>query len=100
MNEAIEKMVNKSYSKDTYASQSEADKKVYTYCGVTLQGSNSIYYYRTEDETLCIGDKVVVPAGPDNKETVGEIVTVEKHRRKTAPYSVEKTKSILRRAER
>lgn len=99
MNEAIEKMVKKSYSNGDCSSQNETDQKVYTYCGVTLTGSNSIYYYRTEDETLCIGDKVVVPAGPDNKETVGEIVTVEKHRRKTAPYPVERTKSILRKVD-
>ena len=29
----------------------------------------------------------------------GEIVTVEKHRRKTVPYPAENTKTILRRAE-
>lgn len=93
-------MAKKYYSKEDCASQSGTDQKVYTYCGVALPGSNSIYYYRTEDETLCIGDNVVVPAGSDNKETVGEIVTVEKHGRKTAPYPVERTKSILSRAER
>ena len=50
----------------------------------------------TNDTTLKIGDKVVVPVGSKNEEVVAEIVSVEQHTRLTVPYPVEKVKFILR----
>ncbi|MCD8237764.1 MAG: hypothetical protein LUC92_00260, partial [Clostridiales bacterium] len=70
------------------------DKTVYTYCGVAFEGSDRLYHYRTEDNSLTVGDMVVVPVGNKGEEAVVEIQTVEKHRRKTAPYPVESTKLI------
>ncbi len=75
----------------------DTDMTVYTFCGVVFSSSSQIYHYRTDDDSLRVGDVVVVPVGRDGKEEVAEIVTVEKHRRRTAPYPVDKAKFIKRR---
>ncbi len=72
----------------------DTDKTVYTFCGVIFQYGSAIYHYRTDDDSLSIGDLVIVPVGNDGKEAIAEIVTVEKHRRKTAPYPVDMAKFI------
>lgn len=72
---------------------------VYTFCGVVFPYGGTVYHYRTDDDTLTVGDTVVVPVGNDGKEAVVEIVSVEKHRRKTAPYPVDKAKFIKERFE-
>lgn len=74
------------------------DKTIYTFCGVVFLNGNKRFYYRTDDETLTIGDRVLVPYGRSNRIMIAEIVCVEKHRRPTAPFPVDKTKRILRRA--
>lgn len=74
----------------------ETDMTVYTFCGVSFGGNGTIYHYRTDDETLSVGDKVVMPVGNEGKESIAQIETVQKHRRKTAPYPVDKAKFIIR----
>ena len=64
-----------------------------------FENSSTIYFYRTNDDSITVGDYVVVPVGRDEKETIAEVVTVQKHRRATAPYPVDKAKYILRRLE-
>lgn len=73
---------------------SQTDKTVYTFCGVMFENSPTIYHYRTNDDTITIGDLVVVPVGRDGKEAIAEVVTVQKHRRATAPYPVDRAKII------
>lgn len=75
------------------------DKTVYTFYGVQFPYSEKLYYFRSTDDTLDIGDKVVVQTGPEQRDTVVEIASVEKHRRATAPYPVDKAKFIVRRVE-
>ncbi|MCD7793232.1 MAG: hypothetical protein LUG92_07480, partial [Oscillospiraceae bacterium] len=72
----------------------DTSRTVYTFCGVTFLNSSTVYYYRTDNDSLDIGDMVVVPVGGNGKEEIAEIVTVEKHRRRTAPYPVDKAKFI------
>lgn len=72
----------------------QTDKTVYTFCGVMFENSPTIYHYRTNDDTITIGDLVVVPVGRDGKEAIAEVVTVQKHRRATAPYPVDRAKII------
>ena len=72
------------------------DKTIYTYCGVLLSGSSRPYSYRTNDKTIQIGDTVIVPYGPDNKEIEGKVVSVGQYTRLAVPYPVEKTKMIIR----
>ncbi len=73
-----------------------SDKNIYTYCGVALPFSSRPYSYRTDDETIKIGDTVIVPIGEDQKEMKGTVVSVGQFMRVAAPYPVEKTKFILR----
>lgn len=77
----------------------QSDKAVYTFCGVLFENSPTIYFYRTNDDSITVGDYVVVPVGRYEKETIAEVVTVQKNRRATAPYPVDKAKHILRRLE-
>lgn len=74
------------------------DEEVYIFLGVSFEGSEKYYFYLADDDCYEIGDKVVVPAGPDNIEAIGEVVTIQKHRRKTAPFQIEKTKYVIERA--
>lgn len=69
---------------------------IYTYCGVILPFSSRQYNFRTEDETIQIGDKVVVPVGKDDKETEGTVVSVGQYMNIAVPYPIEKTKVIIR----
>lgn len=96
----VQKRQRKAYnsSKKQYSDPlAETDMTVYTFRGVSFGGNGIIYHYRTDDETLAVGNKVVVPVGNDRKEAVAEVITVQKHRRKTAPYPVDKAKFIIRR---
>lgn len=79
--------------------KAEADMAVYTFCGVMFAGGNTVYYYRTDDDSINIGDMVIVPVGEDERELAAEVVSIERHRRKTAPYPVDMAKFILRRKE-
>lgn len=69
------------------------DKTVYTFCGVRFPGWQRVYYYRTGDETLAVGDQVLVP-GRDGP-TPAEVVSIQKHRRDTAPYPVDRAKFVV-----
>lgn len=71
----------------------ETDTTVYTFCGVMFPRWQRVYHYRTEDETLTVGDKVLVP-GRDGP-TEAEVVSIEKCLRKTAPYPVDRAKFVV-----
>ncbi len=75
------------------------DKTIYTYCSVVFQETNRPYHYRTDGENIKIGDKVVVPVGPDNEERIATVTSIEKHMRISVPFPVEKTKKIIRKIE-
>ena len=78
----------------TYADPlAKTDRTVYTFCGVRFPQWQRVYYYRTEDESLTVGDKVLVP-GRDGP-TPAEVVSIEKHRRDTAPYPVDRAKFVV-----
>lgn len=69
------------------------DDTVYTLCGVAFPHSSQPYHYRTEDMTIVVGDKVLVPVG--DKETVGKVVSVGQYMRISAPYPIDKIKFII-----
>lgn len=75
------------------------DKTEYTFCGVTFLHGRQIYYYRTDDETIAAGDRVIVPVGNAGKTIVAEAAVVEKHTRATAPYPVDRAKFVLGKAD-
>lgn len=76
----------------------ETDTTVYTFCGVMFPRWQRVYHYRTDDETLAVGDKVLVP-GRDGP-TEAEVVSIEKCLRKTAPYPVDRAKFVVGRCEK
>lgn len=71
------------------------DMAIYIYCGVLLPFSNRPYSFRTEDETVQIGDTVIVPVGKENEAMEGKVVSIGKYMRSGVPFPVEKTKFIL-----
>lgn len=75
------------------------DKTVYPFCGVVFLNSEGVYHYRVEDTSLTIGDLVIAPVGRDNRRLVAEIVSVEQHTRRSAPFPVDKAKFIIGRYE-
>lgn len=54
------------------------------------------YYYLTEDDSIEIGDFVLVPAGKYNHEAVVEVVNIEYFSEENVPFPIEKTKRIIR----
>lgn len=74
------------------------DKSIYSYCGVLLSYSSQPYYFLTEDETIQIGDTVIVPVGEKSNELKGTVVSVGKYTRIAVPYPLEKTKKIIGKA--
>ena len=71
----------------------------YIYCMVRLPNSYRLYSYRTENETLQVGDMVDVPVGQDNDVICGKIEKIGYYNEGNAPYPVHKTKLIIRKHE-
>ena len=66
------------------------------FCNVTFNEGGRTYCYLADTDDYCEGDRVVVPAGPLNEESVVRIESIEYHPAKEAPYPLEKIKHILR----
>lgn len=68
----------------------------YIYCSVVFEEGQKSYYYLTEDDSIKIGDFVIVPTGKDNREVVVEVVNIEYFSEDNVPLPIEKTKRIIR----
>lgn len=68
----------------------------YIFCSVEFTDGGKTYYYITEDDTIEVGDLVVVPAGKDDHTAIVEVVDIEYFQKDAAPFPVEKTKRIIR----
>ena len=66
------------------------------FCSVEFEDYGRTYCYLADSDDYSVGDKVVVPAGPDDVESVVTIKSIEYRQSEDAPYPVEKTKHILR----
>lgn len=71
-------------------------KSEYIFCSVIFGEGYKSYYYLTEDDSIEIGDFVLVPAGKDNHEAVVEVVNIEYFCEANVPLPIEKTKRIIR----
>lgn len=71
-------------------------KSEYIFCSVTFDEGYKSYYYLTEDDSIEVGDFVLVPAGKDNHEAVVEVVNIEYFSKENVPFPIEKTKRIIR----
>lgn len=66
------------------------------FCSVAFDEGCKSYYYLTDDDSIEVGDFVIVPAGKDNHEVVAEVVNIEYFSEENVPLPVEKTKRIIR----
>jgi len=66
------------------------------YCGVEFYEGGRIYHYRTNDLTICVGDRVLVPAGRTNEQKEVTVRTVDFCKRDSPLYPLDKTKEIIR----
>lgn len=70
-------------------------KSEYIFCSVTFDEGYKSYYYLTEDDSIEIGDFVLVPAGKDNHEAVVEVVNIEYFDEENVLLPIENTKEII-----
>lgn len=71
-------------------------KSDYIFCSVTFDEGYKSYYYLTDDETIEVGDFVLVPAGRENHEAVVKVVNIEYFNKENVPLPLEVTKRIIR----
>lgn len=71
-------------------------KSDYIFCSVVFEDPYKSYYYLTDDDSIDIGDFVIVPAGKDNHEAIVEVIHIEYFSEADAPFPVDNTKKILR----
>ena len=71
-------------------------KQDYIYCSVEFDAGYKSYYYIADDDSIEVGDYVVVPVGKDNHQSVAEVVKVEFFAEEDVPLPIEETKHIIR----
>lgn len=64
-------------------------------CKVQFSGSFKHYTYRTDDETLAVGDEVDVPVGRNNDTNQARIVEIGYFDEYEAPFPLERIKKII-----
>lgn len=72
------------------------DKTIYEFCGVSFGNHSHPYHYLTGGVDVSIGDQVEVPSNRPEGVNIGTVVSVSKHLRSSAPYPVDRAKTILR----
>ena len=67
----------------------------YIFLSVRFGEYGKTYYYLTEDDTIQVGDQVVVPVGSEGKERIVEVAKKEYYSSDRVPMPIEKVKSIV-----
>lgn len=65
------------------------------YCTVNYNNNTKGFYYQTTDDTLAVGDVVIVPVGKDNTRREATIKKIEYFTEDTVPFPIGTTKHIL-----
>ncbi|MEG2686583.1 MAG: hypothetical protein RR954_05615 [Christensenellaceae bacterium] len=68
----------------------------YIFCSVEFEDCGKSYYYLTNDDTLIVGDLVVVPVGNKERTSIVEIVDIEYFSENNVPFPLDEVKHILR----
>lgn len=68
------------------------------YCMVTFSKQGNAYAYRSDDESISAGDRVIVPVGEHNTERTGRVEAVNRYLPENVPYPLNKVKKIIRKA--
>lgn len=92
---ALLKFFGIDYDDDEDNTKRQPDEVIY--CSVSLDGGKT-YYYTTEDESIEIGDEVIVPVGADGNELTGVVEDIEYFKPEGAPFPLESTKKIIGKA--
>ena len=74
----------------------EIESNEYIFCSVKFGRGCKSYYYLTEDDTLAIGDFVIVPVGEDGHSAIVEIVNIEYFPKDKIPFPLDRVKPIIR----
>lgn len=74
--------------------------KKYTYVFVLFEEAKHAYSYLTTDKTIKNGDIVIVPVGANNEPKAVYVEEVRTVTEDNIPYSLEKTKTVIRRAKK
>lgn len=67
----------------------------FIFCSVEFNEGGKSYYYLTEDDTLYVGDLVLVPVGKEGRTAIVEIVNIEYFPEDKVPFPLDKAKSII-----
>ena len=76
-----------------YAEKSKNGK--YIYCSVAFSEGGKTYYYRTDDISIKVGDRVAVPVGNDGKERIVTVEKIECFDEYDLPMPISKVKTIV-----
>ena len=60
----------------------------YIFCSVTFDEGYKSYYYLIDDDSIEIGDFVLLPAGKNNHEAVVEVVNIEYFSEENVPLPI------------
>lgn len=77
-------------------SKAKRRKSDYILCSVRFDYGYQSYYYLTEDDSIEVGDMIVVPAGRDNHHAVVEVVAINYFGEAELPLPLTKIKYIIR----
>ena len=67
----------------------------YIFCSVEFEGSGRSYYYLTDDESIEVGDVVVVPVGNHGHTLEAEVMEIEYFQENDVPFPLDKIKTVL-----
>ena len=67
----------------------------FIYLSVVFENHYKTYYYLTDDDTIKVGDYVMVPVGNEKEVEMVQVVAKEYYTRAKAPRSPETTKYVL-----
>ncbi len=70
-------------------------KNDYIFLSVRFGEYGKTYSYLTEDDTIQVGDQVIVPVGSEGKERIVEVAKKEYYAADKVPMPIEKVKSIV-----
>ncbi|HOJ12192.1 MAG TPA: hypothetical protein PK733_16605 [Clostridiales bacterium] len=65
------------------------------FCSVEFTEGGKSYYYISDDDTIEVGDLVIVPVGKDEHTATVEVVNIEYFSEEKAPFPIEKAKHII-----
>lgn len=89
-----ESNTEKYYIKNKIFQGKPTDLQEYTYCSIFIEERNAVFYYRSKQKNISVGDYVVVDFG--GYEATGKVKEVQQCLGIDAPWPVESTKTIIR----